>query len=143
MSPEMPQQSMDVYVRRHLRFGWCALLIFATLGMVLEGLHGFKVGWYLNVSNETRRLLWTLTHAHGALLALVNMAFGISVALLPERRTRRRAAASRCLLAASVAIPLGFFLGGLLPYAGDPSLGILLVPIGGVLLGIAIALIIP
>ena len=44
------------YAMRHLRFGWWSLLVFATLGLVLESLHGFKVRAYLDVSNETRRL---------------------------------------------------------------------------------------
>ena len=59
---------------RNLRFGWWSLLVFLSLGGVLETLHGFKVGWYVDVGNETRRLMFTLAHAHGTLLALVNIA---------------------------------------------------------------------
>ncbi len=29
------------YSRRHLRFGWWSLLVFLTLGIALESLHGF------------------------------------------------------------------------------------------------------
>jgi hypothetical protein len=36
-------------------------------------------------------------------------------------------------------MPLGFFLGGVVTYGGDPSLGVLLVPVGAALLLIAIA----
>ena len=79
----------------------------------------------------------------GTLLALVNLAFGCTLVLLPERRVRWRAVASRCLLMASVMLPLGFFLGGIWTYGGDPGLGILLVPIGGVLLVVAILCVIP
>ena len=61
---------------RNLRFGWWALLFFLSLGAVLETLQGFKIGWYLDVGNETRRLMFTLAHAHGTLLALVNIAAG-------------------------------------------------------------------
>ena len=43
------------YARRHLRVGWWSLLAFATLGLALESLHGFKVRAYLDVSSETRR----------------------------------------------------------------------------------------
>ena len=64
------------HTRLHLWFGWWALLIFLALGIVLEMLHGFKVGWYLNVENESRRLMWNLAHSHGTLLAFVNLAFG-------------------------------------------------------------------
>ena len=59
------------YARRHIRFGWWSLLVFASAGLVLESLHGFKVRAYLDTSNETRRLMWTLAHAHGTLLVPV------------------------------------------------------------------------
>src|SRR4029453_17125205 len=45
---------------RHVRFGWTSLFVFVVLGAVLEGLHGFKVDWYLRVGNEARRFLWRL-----------------------------------------------------------------------------------
>ena len=44
------------YALRHFRFGWWSLLVFAAFGLALEALHGLKVGSYLSVSNETRRL---------------------------------------------------------------------------------------
>ena len=43
-------------------------------------------------------------------------------------------------IGASVLVPFGFFLGGLRTHGGDPSIGALLVPPGGVLLLIALAL---
>ena len=98
---------------RHLRFGWWTLLLFLTLGLVLETLHGFKVGAYLNVSNETRRLMWTLAHAHGTLLGLVNLAFAFTLSRLAEWTARPRGVASVCLRSATVLLPGGFFLGGL------------------------------
>ena len=51
--------------RRHVRFGWWSLLLFTTFGLILEVFHGFKVRAYLDLSTETRRLMWTLAHAHG------------------------------------------------------------------------------
>src|SRR5213076_1386111 len=63
---------------RNLRFGWWSLLIFLLFGGALETLHGFKIGWYLDVGNEMRRLMFTLAHAHGTLLALVNIAAGLT-----------------------------------------------------------------
>lgn len=119
--------------RRHLVFGWWALLVYLAGGLVLEALHGFKVGLYLDVDQSTRRLMWTLAHAHGTLLALVNLAFAFSV----ERITGSGAVlrlASRCLLAATVLMPLGFFLGGVDIRGGDPGLGIGLVALGGLIL---------
>ncbi len=124
----------------HLRVGWWALLGFLTLGLVLEGLHGFKVGFYLDVSNETRRLLWTLAHVHGALLALVNVAFALTTRALPHWNGSRRRLASRCLLGALILMPAGFLLGGIFLHDGDPGLGVLLVPPGGVLLFLAVLL---
>lgn len=126
--------------RRHLRFGWWTLLFFLTLGLGLEALHGFKVGLYLDVSNETRRLMWTLAHAHGTLLALVNLGFAFTVRLVPEWAARERGVASACLRGSTLLIPAGFFLGGVFIYSGDPGVGIVLVPIGGLLLLIAVFL---
>ena len=139
-APSRPNDSPDAVARRHLRFGWWTLLVFLTLGLVLEGLHGFKVGAYLNVSNATRRLLWTLAHAHGTLLALVNFAFVLTARLAPDWPAKPRGVASACLRGATLLLPAGFFLGGVFVYAGDPGLGVLLVPVGGLLLLIAVAL---
>jgi hypothetical protein len=126
------------YAYRHLQFGWWSLLCFATLGLVLEALHGFKVQAYLDVSNETRRLMWTLAHAHGALLSVVHVIFGLSIRVVPEFGARRQRLISRCLIGASFLLPGGFFLGGMAVYGGDPGLGVLLVPLGAVLLLIAV-----
>lgn len=114
------------FERRHLRLGWGALFVFLLLGMTLETLHGLKVGWYLDVSNETRRLMWRLAHAHGVLLGLVNVAYAgtLRIGVTPSRL------ASRCFAGATVLLPAGFLLGGVVVHGGDPSLGILLVPVG-------------
>ena len=133
-------EPMPALTRRHLCFGWWTLLVFLTLGLVLEALHGFKVGAYLRVSNETRRLMWTLAHAHGTLLGLVNLAFASAIRFFPGWPERTRNFASAALLTATVLMPAGFFLGGLFIYSGDPGLGILLVPLGGFLLFAAVLL---
>jgi hypothetical protein len=125
----------------HLCFGWWALLCFLTLGIVLESLHAIKLGWYLNVENETRRFMWTLAHAHGTLLSLVNVAFGATLALLPLPNPRSLTIASRCLLGANVLLPVGFFMGGIFSVAGDPGLGIVLVPVGALLLMVGVFLV--
>lgn len=134
------QNEPEAVARRHLRFGWWSLLVFLTLGLILETLHGFKAGVYLNVSNETRRLMWTLAHAHGTLLALISLAFGFMVRLCPDWPGRPRAVASICLRVATLLMPAGFFLGGLFIYSGDPGLGILLVPGGGLMLFVGVLL---
>ncbi len=134
------QDSVSHLVRRHLRFGWFLLLVFLTLGLVLETLHGFKVQAYLSLMNETRRLMWTLAHAHGTALGVVHLGFAFSVSCVPSWPQTSRTIASYALVAASVLMPAGFFLGGVWVYAGDPGLGILLVPVGGILLFVAVLL---
>lgn len=127
----------DQLARRHLRLGWTAVLVFAVLGLTLEALHGFKLRAYLDVSNETRRLMWTLAHAHGTLLGVINVVYGLTVSAVAD--WRRDTVASRGLIAAAVLLPAGFFLGGVNPYGGDPGLGILLVPVGAIALIVALA----
>ena len=136
-----PRQPQTDYVRRHLRFGWWALFVFLLLGATLETLHGFKAGFYLDVSNETRRLMWTLAHAHGALLGIVNVAAGLSLRALPGLPGDGRAPLlSITLIAATVLLPAGFFAGGIAFYSGDPGVGIALVPVGAACLAIAVFL---
>jgi hypothetical protein len=115
--------------------------VFAAVGLVLESFHGFKVRAYLDVSNETRRLMWTLAHAHGTLLAVVHIAFGLTVRVVPERNVVHQDLISRSLIGASILLPGGFFLGGIAFYSGDPGLGVLLVPVGALLLLTAIFLV--
>ena len=126
------------YARRHLRFGWWSLLVFATLGLLLESFHGFKARAYLDVSNETRRLMWTLAHAHGTLLSLVHVIFGLTVRVVPELSVRNRRLISASLIGASYLLPGGFFLGGVAFYGGDPGLGVVVVPFGAILMLIAV-----
>lgn len=120
----------------HLAFGWCCVALFMALGLILEALHGFKAGFYLDVSNETRRLMWTLAHTHGTLFGVVHIAFALSLPKLPGARLDL---ASRCLYAGAIAMPVGFFAGGIFATEGDPGLAIVLAPIGGLLVLIGTA----
>ena len=122
---------------RNLRFGWWSLLVFLSLGGALETLHGFKIGWYVDVGNETRRLMFTLGHAHGTLLALINIAAGLTARNVD--RFELRSSASFALIWAAILLPAGFFLGGIVIYDGDPGLGVWLVPIGALLLFYSVA----
>lgn len=117
---------------RHLRFGWWSLFGFLALGLVLETLHGFKLGWYLDANNEMRRLMFTLAHAHGTLLALVNIAAGLTLRTVKGFELTR--SASLALLWGAALLPAGFLLGGLVIHDGDPGLGVLLVPVGALTL---------
>ena len=117
---------------RHLRFGWWALAVYVTLGIVLETMHGFKIGWYLDVGNDTRRLMFTLGHFHGTMLALVNVALGLTMRSVEDFKPQ--ASASLALIWAAILLPVGFLLGGFFTYDGDPGTGIWLVPIGALLM---------
>src|SRR5260370_40640386 len=96
---------------RNLRFGWWSLLVFLSLGGALETLHGFKIGWYVDVGNETRRLMFTLAHAHGTLLALINIDAGLTAR--KRDRFELRQSLSFALTWAAILLPAGFFLGGI------------------------------
>ena len=122
---------------RNLRFGWWSLLVFLSLGAVLETMHGFKIGWYVDVGNETRRFMFTLVHAHGTLLVFVNIVVGLTVRNVDRFELRR--SVSVALIWAAILLPAGFFLGGIVIYDGDPGLGVWLVPIGAALLFYSIA----
>jgi len=108
-----------------------SLALFALLGLGLEALHAFKAGFYLDVSNETRRLLWRLAHAHGVLLGLLNIAYALSARSWPILQDTLIA---RALLAALLLMPLGFLLGGVFARAGDPGASVALAVAGGVAL---------
>lgn len=125
-------QTTKKNAHRNLRFGWWSLLVFLSLGGALETLHGFKIGWYVDVGNETRRLMFTLAHAHGTLLALINIAAGLTARKVD--RFELRPSVSFALIWAAVLLPAGFFLGGIVIYDGDPGLGVWLVPVGAILL---------
>src|SRR5438552_12473887 len=124
----VPMNNLD----RNLRFGWWSLLIFLSLGGGLEILHGFKIGWYVDVGNDMRRLMFTLAHAHGTALALVNIAAGLTARHFTGFDLRGNISAS--LIWAGILFPVVFILGGVVTYGGDPGLGIWLVPVAAVLL---------
>lgn len=135
MTPDRPE-TVPPSTRVHLRFGWVALAVFVSMGLVLEALHGFKLGWYLDVDLENRRLLLTLAHAHGTLLAVLNLALAATARWM--RPGRALDVTSWGLRGATVLLPAGFLLGGLWLHGTDPGLGILLVPAGGLLLLLAV-----
>jgi hypothetical protein len=126
---------------RHLAFGWWLVALSVGLGTLLEGLHALKLGFYLDASNETRRLLWTLAHAHGALLGLVNVAFALCLPRLTRLSPGARRLAGRSLGLGTILLPGGFFLGGLFVYDGDPGLAILLAPVGALLVFVGVVVI--
>jgi hypothetical protein len=137
VAPAVPSQVQDAEraVRRTLSTGWWLLAVSLPLGVTLEALHGFKVEAYL--ASQTRRELWRLAHAHGTLLGILCLVFGA----LAERHIAPsvRRGVARQLAWGAILMPLGFFFGGILNTEGDPSLGIVLVPVGAGLLFVALA----
>ncbi len=121
------------YIPKHFRIGWWSLLVFLTLGLALETMHGFKIGWYLDVSNESRRLMWTLAHAHGTLFSLIHLGFAATLNSAFVKSGERYRTPSAFLTAAIVLLPGGFFING-----GDPGIGVMLVPVGAVCLLLAV-----
>ena len=124
----------DPALRKTLRTGWLLLAVALPLGVTLEALHGWKVQAYL--SSEMRREMWRLAHAHGTLLGILCLVF----TALGEQYVAEAARPSiaRLVRWGAVLMPLGFFLGGILNSEGDPSLGIILVPAGALLLIVAL-----
>ncbi len=138
---QYPSADTRHLIDTHFRWGWSLLLVFLTLGFLLEILHGFKAGFYLDASSETRRLMWTLAHAHGTLLSLVHLAFAAYLNTGVDWQRGRLKLASRSLMGGSIILPVSFFLSGLYIYDGDPGLFVYLAPVGALFLFIAVYLI--
>jgi hypothetical protein len=115
--------------------------VFLTLGVVLETMHGLKLGMYLDPPHRMRRLMWTLAHAHGTLLAVIHIGFAAGLTQFGRWGEKPLRLASFLLIDALVLLPLGFFLGGLGHTEVDPAPGVLLVPVGAVFLFGAVAMI--
>jgi hypothetical protein len=104
---------------------------FTCLGLALKALHAFKLGLYLDVSNETRRLLWRLAHAHGALLGLLNVCHALATRQFPRLDDWL---VERCLLLALLLMPAGFLLGGIFIRGADPGASVGFAAAGGLAL---------
>ncbi len=117
--------------RMHVRVGLWSLAAFVMLGAALEVFHAYKSPFYLDAGHETTRLLLRLAHAHGTLLSLVQIAYGLIVHARPAAASR---IASGAFLASLALVPAGFLLGGVFARGADPGLAIALVPPGAVAL---------
>jgi len=115
--------------RRSKRFGWTSLLAWALAGLGIEAALGWKLPWLLD--DELARTLLRLGHAHGVGLSLVAIAHEALASPLFPADDRR---ALRAVQAAAVLVPLGFFGGAFGHPEGDPSVVVLLVPLGALAL---------
>lgn len=121
----------DPSTRRALVAGWFLLAVFLPLGLTLEALHALKVPIYLDA--PLRRELWTIAHAHGNLLGILCLVYAnLAERSFSDEAVRR--SLSLWLRIGAVLMPAGFLLGGVLNAEGDPSIGIALVPVGGLAL---------
>jgi len=116
--------------RTSLRWGWTLLFFGALAGTALEVAHAFKLAAYLD--DPLTRLLLTLAHAHAVGLALVLLAHA-HVGVDPRPWT------GRLLRIGAVLLPLGFALGAIAHPESDPSIGIVLAPLGALLVLVALA----
>jgi hypothetical protein len=112
---------------RLLRQGWASIALWMSVGLLLEGLLGYKIPAYLN--DPARRELFRLGHTHGTLLGILL----VVAALVLERGAQVPKAARTALQAGAVLMPAGFFIGGIWHSESDPGLAIWLVPIGALL----------
>lgn len=106
--------------------GWIGIALWMSIGLVLEGLIGFKSPSYL--LDPQRRELFRLAHSHGVLLNLLLVAAAICARYSTSLRI-----AAHALRAGSILMPLGFLLAGISHPEGDPGLAIWLVPPGALL----------
>jgi hypothetical protein len=109
--------------------GWSSVAFWMSVGLLFEGLLGYKIPAYLD--DQQRRELFRLAHAHGALLGLALVAASLSVRSFNKRLPR---IASIALSAGSTLIPVGFLVSGIWHPEGDPGLAIWLVPPGALLM---------
>ena len=103
--------------------------LWMTLGVLLEGLIGFKTPAYLQ--DSVRRELFRLAHAHGTLLSLLLLGIGL---LCDRFELEINLAIVWALRVGVMTLPLGFLLGGVWHFESDPGLGIWLVPVSAVVL---------
>lgn len=116
-----------------MRQAWISLVLWIAFGILLEGFNAFRAPAFLD--DAVRREMFRLAHAHGTLLNLVCL-----VAALCARLDLIRLAAriDFTLRVAVILLPLGFLLGGIWHFKDEPGSAILLVPIGAVLLLVAV-----
>ncbi len=112
-----------------LKQAWACLAGWIAFGLLVEAMSGYRIPALLD--DPIRREMLRLAHAHGTLLNLVLLAAAICARL---ELVRIESGVAILLRIAIISIPVGFLLAGVWHFKNDPGIGILLVPVGGVLL---------
>jgi hypothetical protein len=124
------QEAGPQWMSGMLRQGWIGIACWMSVGLLLEGLLGYKVPGYLN--DAQRRELFRLAHTHGTLLSAM-----LVLAALTSARFGRGIGATRstraCLRIGAIMMPMGFLLAGVWHPEGDPGPAIWFVPPGALL----------
>ncbi len=123
----MPEGNQENGMASMLRQGWVSVAVWMTVGLLLEGLLGYKAPSYLN--DPQRRELFRLAHSHGTLFGVVL----IAAALTSQWFAVSPLMAQRALRIGAMIMPVGFLLAGIWHPEGDPGLAIWLVPPGALL----------
>lgn len=113
---------------------WFGLFFWMSMGLLFEGLIGFRAPVYLQ--DSLRRELFRLAHAHGTILSILLLI--VNLYLVKELISPPRLAV-RALQAGVLVMPFGFLLGGLWHYESDPNFLIFLAPLGGLLIIFGVA----
>jgi len=112
---------------RLLRHGWASVAVWMSVGLLLEGLLGYKIPAYLN--DPQRRELFRLAHTHGTLLGVLL----VVAALVLARGATVPGIAATALRVGAVLMPVGFLVAGIWHTESDPGLAVWLVPPGALL----------
>lgn len=113
---------------------WFGLLFWMSMGLLFEGLIGFRTPAYLQ--DPLRRELFRLAHAHGTILCILLLVANLYLVrglIAPPK------AAVISLQIGTILMPFGFLLGGLWHYESDPNFLIILSPLGGLLIIFGVA----
>lgn len=108
---------------------WLSLAFWMAAGLLLEGLLAYRSPAYL--LDPMRRELFRLAHAHGTALNLVMLVAGL---YLSRGLISPPNIALGMLRLGVIAMPVGFLLGGIWHTETDPGFGVLLAPVGGLMI---------
>jgi hypothetical protein len=123
----LSQPSNERPINRALMIqGWAGVALWMSIGLLLEGLLGYKAPAYL--LDPQRRELFRLAHSHGVLLNVLLIAASLCGRYIAPPRF-----ANHTLRIGSILMPLGFLVAGIWHPEGDPGLAIWIVPLGALL----------